>query len=173
VREVERLQQDKKHERAEFVACLQQRSRGARDAQRRRWHRPQLQRATAYGHATRNRGERRGDYDAIDYRRMKPALERYATTLGRKPKQIVADGDYTNHASVRAAADQGVDFYGSWQNSWRAANRRHDEMLAHSPWFRLWNRYGVCCRSESPVLSLAILRPNKVPHRPRWCICPL
>ena len=35
-----------------------------------------------------------------------------------------------------------------------AANRRHDEMLAHSPWFRLWQRYGVCCRSEAPVLRL-------------------
>jgi hypothetical protein len=33
-----------------------------------------------------------------------------------------------------------------------AANRRHDEMLAHSPWFQLWQRYGVCCRTESPVL---------------------
>ena len=30
-----------------------------------------------------------------------------------------------------------------------AANRRHDEMLAHSPWFRLWQQYGVCCRGES------------------------
>ena len=29
-----------------------------------------------------------------------------------------------------------------------AANRRHDEMLAHSPWFRLWQRYGLCCRNE-------------------------
>jgi len=27
-----------------------------------------------------------------------------------------------------------------------AANRRHDKMLAYSPWFRLWQRYGVCCR---------------------------
>jgi hypothetical protein len=35
-----------------------------------------------------------------------------------------------------------------------AANRRHDEMLAHSPWFRLWQRYSVCCRSESPLLRL-------------------
>jgi hypothetical protein len=35
-----------------------------------------------------------------------------------------------------------------------AANRRHDEMLAHSPWFQLWQRYGVCCRSESPVIRL-------------------
>jgi hypothetical protein len=35
-----------------------------------------------------------------------------------------------------------------------AANRRHDEMLAHSPWFRLWRSYGVCCRTESPVVQL-------------------
>ena len=32
-----------------------------------------------------------------------------------------------------------------------AANRRHDERLSHSPWFKLWQSYGVCCRSESPV----------------------
>jgi hypothetical protein len=31
-----------------------------------------------------------------------------------------------------------------------AANRRHDETLAHSPWFRLWRPYGVCCRAEDP-----------------------
>jgi hypothetical protein len=35
-----------------------------------------------------------------------------------------------------------------------AANRRHDEMLAHSPWFRLWRHFGVCCRPESPVIQL-------------------
>lgn len=34
-----------------------------------------------------------------------------------------------------------------------AANRRHDEALAQSPWFRLWQRYGLCCRSEAPVLQ--------------------
>lgn len=27
-----------------------------------------------------------------------------------------------------------------------AANRRHDELNAHSPWFKLWQAYGVCCR---------------------------
>jgi hypothetical protein len=36
-----------------------------------------------------------------------------------------------------------------------AANRRHDEMLAHSPWFRLWRQYGVCCRAEAPILQLS------------------
>jgi hypothetical protein len=38
-----------------------------------------------------------------------------------------------------------------------AANRRHDQMLAHSPWFRLWQRYGICCRTASPVLRLGEL----------------
>jgi hypothetical protein len=33
-----------------------------------------------------------------------------------------------------------------------AANRQHDEALAHSPWFRLWQHFGVGCRTESPVL---------------------
>jgi hypothetical protein len=29
-----------------------------------------------------------------------------------------------------------------------ALNRRHDEMLANSFWFRLWRQYGVCCRPD-------------------------
>jgi hypothetical protein len=39
-----------------------------------------------------------------------------------------------------------------------AANRRHDEKLANSPWFQIWQRYGVCCRNESPALSLEVLQ---------------
>ena len=31
-----------------------------------------------------------------------------------------------------------------------AANRRHDETLAHSPWFRLWQRYGATTLEVSP-----------------------
>jgi hypothetical protein len=33
-----------------------------------------------------------------------------------------------------------------------AADRRHDEMNAPSPWFRFWQRYGVCCHTEVPLL---------------------
>ncbi|HZR64879.1 MAG TPA: hypothetical protein VFA85_07010 [Terriglobales bacterium] len=33
-----------------------------------------------------------------------------------------------------------------------AANRRHDETLAHSPWFHLFQDFGVCCRPEAPVI---------------------
>ncbi len=50
-------------------------------------------------------------------------LDRCAQTLGCHPGQIVADGDYTNHASVAAAANGGVDFYGSWQESWKPGER--------------------------------------------------
>jgi hypothetical protein len=35
-----------------------------------------------------------------------------------------------------------------------AANRRHDESLARSPWFKLWRDYGVCCRTAAPILQL-------------------
>jgi hypothetical protein len=35
-----------------------------------------------------------------------------------------------------------------------AANRRHDEKLANSPWFRLWQHFGICCRPASPAVQL-------------------
>lgn len=38
-----------------------------------------------------------------------------------------------------------------------AANRRHDETLANSPWFRLWQSYGLCCRPQPPSLGLGDL----------------
>jgi hypothetical protein len=57
--------------------------------------------------------------DAIDYRQLEPALNRCQETVESLPKQIVADGDYTNHASVQAAESSKVDFYGSWQDSWK------------------------------------------------------
>lgn len=31
-------------------------------------------------------------------------------------------------------------------NDVEAANRRHDQALANSPWFKLWQSYGICCR---------------------------
>ena len=40
------------------------------------------------------------------------------------------------------------------QSDLAAANRKHDQKNAHSPWFRLWQRYGVVCRAEPPTLRL-------------------
>lgn len=137
VREVERLQQEKKHERDRFVARASSSDPEAhvmRNGEGGTVPSYNLQLLTDTQHGIVVNVE--ATTDAIDYRQMKPALERCATTLGRKPKQIVADGDYTNHASVQVAADYGVDFYGSWQDSWRAVERdahgRQAEFLANA-----------------------------------------
>jgi hypothetical protein len=29
-----------------------------------------------------------------------------------------------------------------------ALNRKHDDMYASNPWFRLWKRYGVCTHTQ-------------------------
>jgi transposase len=135
VREVERLQQEKKHERDRFVARASSSDPEAHVMRNGEGgtvpsYNVQLLTDTQHGIVVNVEATT----DAIDYRQMKPALERCAKALGRKPKQIVADGDYTNHASVQVAADHGVDFYGSWQESWRAVERdahgRHGEFLA-------------------------------------------
>lgn len=137
VREVERLQQEKKHERDRFVARASSSDPEAHVMRNGEGgtvpsYNVQLLTDTQHGIVVNVEATT----DAIDYRQMKPALERCEATLGRKPKQIVADGDYTNHASVQAAADHGVDFYGSWQDSWRAVERdaqgRHAEFLARA-----------------------------------------
>jgi transposase len=52
--------------------------------------------------------------DPSDAAHLMPAMERVKQTLGRYPHEVVADGDYTNRESVIAAAERGVDFYGSW-----------------------------------------------------------
>jgi transposase len=135
VREVERLQQAKKHERDRFVARASSSDPEAHVMRNGEGgtvpsYNVQLLTDTQHGIVVNVEATT----DAIDYRQMKPALERCETTLGHKPKQIVADGDYTNHKSVQTAADYGVDFYGSWQDSWRPVERdaqgRHAEFLA-------------------------------------------
>jgi len=52
--------------------------------------------------------------DPSDAAHLMPAMERVKQTLGQYPQEVVADGDYTNRESVIAAAERGVDFYGSW-----------------------------------------------------------
>lgn len=124
LREVERLQQEKKHDRKEFVARASSTDPEAhvmRNGEGGTVPSYNLQLLTDTTHGMVVNVE--ATTDAIDYRQLKPALERCQTTLGQKPGQIVADGDYTNHASVQAAADCGVDFYGSWQDSWKPVER--------------------------------------------------
>src|SRR5271163_4429259 len=120
LREVERLQKKKKEDKTKFVARA-----SATDAEAHVMrngeggtvpsYNVQLVTDTTHGFVVNVEATT----DAIDYRQLQPALDRCEATLGCLPKQLIADGDYTNHAAVQAAAKSGVDFYGSWQDSWR------------------------------------------------------
>lgn len=50
--------------------------------------------------------------DPQDAAQLAPAMDRLRETFGRYPDQALADGGYTNHPSVVAMAERGVDFYG-------------------------------------------------------------
>ena len=120
VKEVERLQKDKRHDRDEYVARASGTDPEAhvmRNGEGGTVPSYNVQLVTDVTHGLVVNVE--ATTDAIDYRQMEPALQRCQESLGRLPKQMVADGDYTNHASVQAAAASGVDFYGSWQDSWK------------------------------------------------------
>jgi transposase len=120
VREVERLQREKKEDPDRFVARASSTDPEARVMRNGEGgtvpsYNVQLLTDTTHGLIVNVEATT----DAVDHHQLAPALERCAQTLGRLPQQVVADGDYTNHASVQAAADSGVDFYGSWQESWK------------------------------------------------------
>jgi transposase len=167
VREVERLQQEKKHGRDRFVARA-----SSSDPEAHVMRNGEGGTVPSYNVQLLTDTQRgivvnvEATPDAIDYRQMKPALQRCEAMLGRKPKQIVADGDYTNHASVQVAADHGVDFYGSWQNSWRAVERdaqgRHAPFLASAfPYDATQDRF-TCPAGQTLTPHALLNRDNGV-----------
>ncbi len=120
LREVERLQKKKKEDKAKFVARASTTDAEAHVMRNGEGgtvpsYNVQLVTDTTHGFVVNVEATT----DAIDYRQLEPALERCKEILSCLPKQLIADGDYTNHASVQAAAKSGVDFYGSWQDSWK------------------------------------------------------
>src|ERR1700722_12401142 len=124
LREVERLQKKKKEDKKTFVARASTSDAEAhvmRNGEGGTVPSYNVQLVTDTKHGLVVNVE--ASTDAIDYRQLEPALERCQQTLGKLPEQLVADGDYTNHASVQAAAASGVDFYGSWQDTWRPTER--------------------------------------------------
>jgi len=124
VREVERLQSEKKEDRDSFLARASTTDPEAHVMRNGEGgtvpsYNVQLLTDAAHGLAVNVDATT----DAVDHHQLAPALQRCKQTLGRLPQQVVADGDYTNHASVQAAANCGVDFYGSWPESWKAGER--------------------------------------------------
>src|SRR5438445_2504641 len=123
LREVERLQRERVHERKTFVARASSTDPEAHVMRNGEGgtvpsYNVQLMTDTQHGLVVNVEATT----DAIDYRQLDSALERCQQKFGRQPRQVIADGDYTNHASVQAAATRGVDFYGSWQDSWKPAD---------------------------------------------------
>ena len=134
-REVERLQREKKEDRDTFVARASSTDPEAhvmRNGEGGTVPSYNLQLVTDAAQGLIVNVE--ATTDAVDHHQLAPALERCVQALGRCPEQVVADGDYTNHASVAAAESCGVDFYGSWQESWKPGERdaqgRRAEFLA-------------------------------------------
>jgi hypothetical protein len=124
VREVERLQQEKKDDRGSFVARASGTDPEAHVMRNGEGgtvpsYNVQVMADAAQGMIVNVDATT----DAVDHHQLESALDRCAQALGRHPGQIVADGDYTNHASVETAANCGVDFYGSWQESWKPGER--------------------------------------------------
>ncbi len=124
VREVERLQREKKDDRESFVARASSTDPEAHVMRNGEGgtvpsYNVQLVTDAAQGLIVNVEATT----EAVDHHQLAPALDRCEQTLGRRPEQVVADGDYTNHASVEAAANCGVDFYGSWQESWKPGER--------------------------------------------------
>lgn len=124
VREVERMQREKKEDPDKFVARASSTDPEAhvmRNGEGGTVPSYNVQLVTDAAHGLAVNVE--ATTDAVDHHQLAPALERCQQTLGRLPQQVVADGDYSNHASVEAAANCGVDFYGSWQESWKPGER--------------------------------------------------
>ena len=51
--------------------------------------------------------------DPQDAVQLVPAMERLKKSWDRYPQQALADGGYTNHVSVVAMSERGIDFYGT------------------------------------------------------------
>lgn len=118
--EVERLQKQKKHDRDEYVA------RASTTDPEAHLMRPAEGGAVPAYNVQLTTDTQKGfvvgvavTTDAIDYRQLTPALDRLLVDRGRYPGQVLADGDYTNTASVVGAAARAVDFYGSWKPKWQ------------------------------------------------------
>jgi transposase len=68
--------------------------------------------------------------DVNDHHQLTPAMDRVEETFQRKPKQAVADGDFTTNRSVVEMAEREIDFYGSWTQAAKtdgSKNKQHPE----------------------------------------------
>jgi transposase len=105
--------------------------------------------------------------DVNDRHQLLPAMDGVAARLRRKPKQVVADGDFTTNLSVMQMAEREIDFYGSWNPGPAAKKRTEPDWRGIHPEFqRDAFRYDasedhyICPAGKRLVFGKA----NKLPH---------
>lgn len=64
--------------------------------------------------------------DPQDGQQIAPAAERLKKRFGSYPGQVLADGAYTNHESVRAMEEKQIDYYSTWTGRNAASGSRCD-----------------------------------------------
>jgi hypothetical protein len=105
--------------------------------------------------------------DVNDKYQLLPAMEAIASRFHRKPRQVVADGDFTTNLSVIQMAEREIDFYGPWNPG--PAAKRHTEpdwRGIHPEFQRDAFRYdAVQDHYVCPAGKLLVFgKANKLPH---------
>jgi transposase len=105
--------------------------------------------------------------DVNDKHQLLPGMEGLASRLEQKPKQVVADGDFTTNLSVIQMAEHGIDFFGSWnpgpvgqkhiKPDWRGI---HPEFQRDAFRYDSAQDHYVCPAGKLLVLG----KTNKLPH---------
>jgi hypothetical protein len=105
--------------------------------------------------------------DVNDKHQLLPGMEGLASRLQQRPKQVVADGDFTTNLSVIQMAEHEIDFFGSWnpgpagqkhiKPDWRGI---HPEFQRDAFCYDSAQDHYVCPAGKLLVFGKA----NKLPH---------
>jgi len=105
--------------------------------------------------------------DVNDRHQLLPGMEGLASRLNQKPKQVVADGDFTTNLSVIQMAEREIAFFGSWNPGPPAQRRtKPDWRGIHPEFHRDAFRYDSAQdRYVCPAGKLLVFgKANKLPH---------
>jgi hypothetical protein len=101
--------------------------------------------------------------DVNDHHQLAPAMERVEQTFQRKPRQAVADGDYTTNRSVVEMAKREIDFYGSWRKPdsvGGSKSQQHPEFRKEAFTYDSDNDRYLCPAGKFLIFSQRQSQPN-------------
>jgi len=106
--------------------------------------------------------------DPQDGQQIAPAMDRLRRRNGRYPPQCLADGGYTNNASVVAMDERGIDYYSTWTG--RAINpggrgaQRHEDYLLDQFGFDEATNEMICPEGKRLAYRHTQRRPGREVH---------